>query len=65
LDEILFRLITTFDEVPPKLPRACPPRRVCIAAAFTAFAKFYGVDLKRVPPKSRPAARRRGRHLLT
>jgi hypothetical protein len=34
-----------------------PAPTTCIAAAFTAFAKFYGVDLKRVPPKSRPATR--------
>jgi hypothetical protein len=56
LDEILFRLITTFDEVPPKIFarartswRFAPQRR-------PPPSRNYGVDLKRVPPKSRPAA---------
>jgi len=64
LDEILFRLITTFDEVPPQFPRASALRRVCIAAASARVREIYGVDLKRVPPKSRPAARCRGSNLL-
>jgi hypothetical protein len=54
LDENLFRLITTFDEVPP---------HPCALWTWTRLASRphpplhgNGVDLKRVPPKSRPAA---------
>jgi len=61
LDEILFRLITTFDEVPPQFPRArARPDEFAFAAASARVREIYGVDLKRVPPKSRPAAPRRG-----
>jgi hypothetical protein len=61
----LFRLITTFDEVPPcpcahALPYAanrtrlasCPPRGHITGHRLHET----GVDLKRVPPKSRPAS---------
>jgi len=66
LDEILFRLITTFDEVPPKLSRALRmPQRFCTARTFPRHHEFFGVDLKRVPPKSRPAAPQRNRGLFT
>ena len=45
LDEILNRLVTTFGEVPALIAcETCVPQTV------------NGVDLKRVPPKSRPAA---------
>jgi hypothetical protein len=53
LDENLFRLITTFDEVPPS------PRYDRYGAAYAAPHlphRGIGVDLKRVPPKSRPTA---------
>jgi hypothetical protein len=53
LDENLFRLITTFDEVPPS------PRYDRHGTACTAPHRPHrgiGVDLKRVPPKSRPTA---------
>jgi hypothetical protein len=49
----LFRLITTFDEVPPS------PRYDRHGTACTAPHRPHrgiGVDLKRVPPKSRPTA---------
>ena len=50
----MFRLITTFDEVPPKLSRVLlRPGDLCIAVA-APHREIYGVDLKRVPPKSRP-----------
>jgi len=55
LDEILVRLITTFDEVPPKTFARSTAPAICIAATSAAL-RNYGVDLKRVPPKSRPAA---------
>jgi hypothetical protein len=58
LDEILFRLITTFDEVPPKLPRAHARPDEFASPQRSRLREIYGVDLKRVPPKSRPAARR-------
>src|SRR5262249_28198268 len=43
LDENFSRLVTTFDEVPP-------------TSSARLLARITGVDLKRVPPKSRPAA---------
>jgi hypothetical protein len=43
LDENFSRLVTTFDEVPP-------------SSSARSLARMTGVDLKRVPPKSRPAA---------
>ena len=49
----MFRLITTFDEVPPS------PRYDRHGTACTAPHRPHrgiGVDLKRVPPKSRPTA---------
>jgi len=55
LDEISFRLITTFDEVPPYSRARMSAPATCAAVTATAFTKS-GVDLKRVPPKSRPAA---------
>jgi hypothetical protein len=56
LDEILFRLITTFDEVPPKLSRAFVRPDEFDRRNVRRLREIYGVDLKRVPPKSRPAA---------
>jgi len=56
LDEILFRLITTFDEVPPKFSRAHARPGDLHRRNVHRHRESYGVDLKRVPPKSRPAA---------
>jgi hypothetical protein len=55
LDENFSRLITTFDEVPP-LVRARSSVRAIVHR--TPACRFHdkGVDLKRRPPKSRPAA---------
>jgi len=56
LDEIMFRLITTFDEVPPIFPRARARPGNLHRLNVHRLREIYGVDLKRVPPKSRPAA---------
>jgi hypothetical protein len=50
----LFRLITTFDEVPPQLPRARNRPGDLHRRSVHRTREIYGVDLKRVPPKSRP-----------
>jgi hypothetical protein len=55
LDENFSRLITTFDEVPLLCARVRSATATCIAFAPAAFHD-KGVDLKRRPPKSLPAA---------
>jgi hypothetical protein len=50
-----FRLITTFDEVPPLSARACRIDKSPCRCKHR-LRELNGVDLKRVPPKSRPAA---------
>jgi hypothetical protein len=49
-----FRLITTFDEVPPLSARVCRIDKLPRHRKHR-LREINGVDLKRVPPKSRPA----------
>jgi hypothetical protein len=58
LDEIQSRLITTFDEVPPNFRGRIHPDKLPCRSKYR-LREISGVDLKRVPPKSRPAARHR------
>jgi hypothetical protein len=60
----LFRLITTFDEVPPQLSRAQAAPASLHRRSVHRACEIYGVDLKRVPPKSRPAASTNTSHRL-
>jgi len=62
LDENFSRLITTFDEVPRLLDADCACVRFASRPGPAAYDK--GVDLKRRPPKSRPAAPRRRHYAL-